>query len=205
MDPGDDRCPTMLFLQKNMKMKTQKTRLIILLFFFLPFLVNAQFEKAEFQASGLTCSMCSNAINKALKTVPFIESINVDLNNNLFQINFVKGIPVNIDLIKKKVEDAGFSIAKFWVVVDLHNVKLKNELHSNINGANFHFMNVKDQVLNGRQRLQIIDKNYLPNKEFKKFSAYTSMPCYQTGAMSNCCKSHNESMASSERIYHVTI
>jgi len=186
-------------------MKTQKTKLIIFLFFSLPFLANAQFEKAEFQASGLTCSMCSNAINKALKTVPFIESINTDLNNNLFQINFIKGLPVNIDLIKKKVEDAGFSIAKFWVILDLHNLNLKNELHSNINGANFHFINVKDQVVNGRQRLQIIDKNYLPNKEFNKYSAYTSMPCYQSGVMSNCCKSHNEGMASSNRIYHVTI
>lgn len=186
-------------------MNTQKTRLIVLFLFAMPFLTSAQFEKAEFQASGLTCSMCSNAIHKALKTIPFIESIQTDLNDNLFQINFVKGVPVNIDLIKKKVEDAGFSIAKFWVMVDFHNLACKNELHVNINGANFHFMNVKEKVLNGSQKLQIIDKNYVPSKEFKKYAAFTAMPCYQTGMMSNCCKAHNENNSSSERIYHVTM
>ena len=38
---------------------------------------NAQIVKAEIRATGLTCSMCSNAINKQLKTVP--EVVNVEL------------------------------------------------------------------------------------------------------------------------------
>src|ERR1700680_2780101 len=89
----------------------------------------AQLEKAEFQASGLTCSMCSNAINKALKTVPFIENVQTDLNKNIFSIHFKKNTAVDLDVIRKKVEDAGFSIAKFWIVADLHNVKVQNDEH----------------------------------------------------------------------------
>jgi len=187
-------------------MKTQKINILfIILLSAIPFLSNAQFEKAEFQASGLTCSLCSNAINKALKTVSFIESVNTDLNKNLFEISFKKNMPVDIDLIKKKVEDAGFSVAKFWVIVDLHNIKVDNETHANINGVNFHFINVKDQTLNGKQKLQVIDKNFVSNKEYKKFSAYTSLQCYQTGMMSSCCKSKQGVIPSSGRIYHVTI
>ncbi len=186
-------------------MKTQKINILFIIFLLgIPFFSNAQFEKAEFQASGLTCSMCSNAINKALKTVSFIESVHTDLNKNLFEINFKKNMPVDIDLIKKKVEDAGFSVAKFWVIVDMHNIKVANETHANINGANFHFMNVKEQTLNGKLKLQVIDKNFVSNKEYKRFSAYTSLQCYQTGTMSSCCKS-KDGVIVSGRIYHVTI
>ncbi|HSZ84763.1 MAG TPA: heavy-metal-associated domain-containing protein [Puia sp.] len=187
-------------------MRTQKIKIFILAsLFVIPFLVSAQLQKAEFQASGLTCSMCSNAINKALKTVPFIESINTDLNKNVFEITFKKNIPVDIDAIKKKVEGAGFSIAKFWITINWNDQKINNDEHVAIEGVNFHFMNVKPQTLNGIQRLQLIDKNYVSAKEFKKCSAYTTMSCYQTGLMSNCCKSKDGSFASSGRIYHVTI
>jgi copper chaperone CopZ len=93
-----------------------KNIFLLMMIIFPALIANAQVEKAEFQASGLTCSMCSNAINKALKTVPFIESINTDLNKNLFEITFKKNAVVDFDIIKKKVEDAGFSIAKFWII-----------------------------------------------------------------------------------------
>jgi copper chaperone CopZ len=187
-------------------MKTQKIKIFILAsLFVIPFLVSAQLQKAEFQASGLTCSMCSNAINKALKTVPFIESVNTDLNKNVFEITFKKNTPVDIDVIKKKVEGAGFSIAKFWIIINLNDQKINNDEHTNVAGINFHFMNVKPQTLNGVQRLQLIDKNYVSAKEFKRYGAYTTMSCYQTGLMSNCCKAKDGSLASSGRIYHVTI
>jgi len=187
-------------------MKTLKIFLIIIFFFSISKITNAQIQKVEFQASGLTCSMCSNAINKALKTVPFIETVNTDLNKNIFEIIFKKDVPVDLDAIKKKVEDAGFSIAKFWIIENLHDQKISNDEHIAIDGLNFHFMNVKSQTLNGSQRFQLIDKNYISAKEFKKCSAYTSMPCYQTGAMANCCKSKDGTVATtSNRIYHVTI
>ncbi|SRR5579871_1839470 len=186
-----------------MKTRLIKSSLLFLIIFF-PSLTHAQLEKAEFQASGLTCSLCSNAINKALKTIPFIEAVNTDLNKNIFQITFKKNVIIDIDLIKKKVEDAGFSIAKFWIIENLHDLKIENDQHALIDGTYFHFMHVKSQTLNGENRLQIIDKDFVAAKEFKKYSAYTSMPCYQTGMMSDCCKSHG-SRVSPARIYHVTI
>ncbi|HEX4374541.1 MAG TPA: heavy-metal-associated domain-containing protein [Puia sp.] len=182
-----------------------KKLILILPIILFALFANAQLQKAEFQASGLTCSMCSNAINKALKTVPFIESVNTDLNKNIFEITFKKNSAIDIDAIKRKVEGAGFSIAKFWITINWNDQKINNDEHVSIEGVNFHFMNVKPQTLNGVQRLQVIDKNYVSAKEFKKCSAYTTMPCYQTGLMSNCCKSKNGSLASSGRIYHVTI
>jgi copper chaperone CopZ len=179
------------------------------LFFFILSLsglgANGQLQTAEFQASGLTCSMCSNAINKALKTVPFIEKVNTDLNKNLFEISFRQNAAVDLDAIRKKVEDAGFSIAKFWILVNMNNQNISNDEHLSIDGMNFHFLNVRPHNVSGVQRLQVIDRYYVSAKEFKKCSTYTTMPCYQTGLMSQCCKSKEGTLASSTRIYHVTI
>jgi len=166
--------------------------------------VQAQFNKAELQASGLTCSLCSNAINKALKTLPFVESVQTDLNKNLFTVTFKNGQKPDIDAISKKVEDAGFSVAKFWLLGDIKSLNIKPEAHAEVNGMNLHFVGVKPQVLNGQQRLQVIDKHFVLPKDFKKFSTETKMPCYQTGSMSDCCKPL-QATASNNRIYHVTI
>ena len=168
------------------------------------FMVQAQFEKAELQASGLTCSMCSNAINKALKTLPFVESVQTDLNKNIFTIVFKKDMQVDFDQVKHKVEGAGFSVANFWITADMSHVQVSNDAHAVVGGMNFHFMHVQAATLDGKYRLQLIDKNYVPAKDYKKFSAYTSMPCFQTGTMEACCKS-KEISSSGNRIYHVTM
>jgi len=181
-------------------------KILLLLIIVAPtILVRAQFEKAELQASGLTCSMCSNAIQKALKTLPFVETVQTDLNKNLFTLAFKKDVAVDFDQIKNKVEGAGFSVADLWITANLHGVQVNDDAHTSLGGMNFHFMHVKPATLDGKYRLQVIDKNFVLSKEYKKFSAYTVMPCYKTGIMQACCKSKDESLASSERIYHVTL
>src|ERR1700754_2953222 len=98
----------------------------LIAFVSIAFIAPAQFKQTELQASGLTCSMCSNAINKALKTLPFVESVDTDLNRNLFTVTYKKGVPVDFDAVRKKVEGAGFSVANMWVIADLSNVKVND-------------------------------------------------------------------------------
>ena len=52
---------------------------------------NAQIVKAEIRATGLTCSMCSNAINKQLKALPEVINVETDLNTNTFTITLKEG------------------------------------------------------------------------------------------------------------------
>jgi len=59
-------------------MKTLKIFLIILITSITA--AKAQFTKAELQVSGLTCSMCSKATEKSLRTLGFIGDIKADLN-----------------------------------------------------------------------------------------------------------------------------
>ena len=50
----------------------------------------SQISKAEIIATGLTCSMCSNAINKQLKKLVEVDSVTTDLNTNTFVVYLKK-------------------------------------------------------------------------------------------------------------------
>jgi len=154
----------------------------------------AQFTVAELQVSGLTCSMCSKATEKALRTLPFISDIKPDLNRNLFMITFAKGQKVDLDQIGRKVQGAGFSVNKLSATFRFNAVQVKDNFHYAYGGNLYHFMQVSPKTLNGPVKLTILDKGFVPAKTYggllAKSSAY---PCYKTGKMDNA------------RVYHVTI
>jgi len=163
----------------------------------------AQVTKVQLQASGLTCSMCSNAINKSLKTIDYIDKVMSNIKTSTFEISFKPGAAINFDQLKKKVEDAGFSVANMKAVMNFDNVKLEKDQHLNFGGLTFHFLNADGQTLNGEKTIQVVDKGYVSAKEFKKNQLYTKMDCYKTGVAGTCCT--KEGLASGSRIFHVTI
>ena len=167
---------------------------------------NAQtVKKATLQASGLTCSMCSNAINKALRSISYVENVKANIQASSFDISFKPGSKVDFDELKKKVEGAGFAVANLTATIDFDNAAIANDQHINSGGITFHFLNVKDQVLSGPVAIRILDKGFLTAKEFKKNSQFTKKVCYQTGVSGNssCCS--KDGIAAGTRIYHVTI
>ena len=164
---------------------------------------HAQFTKATLQATGLTCAMCSNAINKALMEVPFVESVKSDIKNSAFNMVFKQGQQVRIDDLKKAVEDAGFSVGNLKVTGNFQQVKIENDKHVEIGKETFHFLNVSEQVLNGEQTIMVVDKNFLSSKQFKKFSSATKMACVLTGKAASCCV--KDGVSAEARVYHVTI
>lgn len=177
------------------------------LFFILAVLfathTQAQVSKVQLQASGLTCSMCSNAINKSLKTIDYIEKVMADIKTSTFEISFKPNAKINFDQLKKKVEDAGFSVANMKAVVNFDNVKVEKDQHLNYGGLTFHFLNAGGQILNGEKAIQVVDKGYVSAKEFKKNQLYTKMDCYKTGVAGSCCT--KDGLSSGTRIFHVTI
>jgi len=165
--------------------------------------LSAQFKSASLQAAGLTCAMCTKAINNEVAALPFVKKVDVDIKSSTFVIDFREGANVDVDALKKAVEDAGFSVSKLKMKGVFQNLEIKNDAHVNIEGKTFHFLNVKDQTLNGERVLTLVDKNFITSKEFKKYSTATKMECIQTGKASSCCK--KEAVENNTRIYHVTI
>ena len=164
---------------------------------------NAQFTKATLQATGLTCAMCSNAINKALQKVSFVESVKADIKNSSFNIAFKQNADVSIDALKNAVEDAGFSVGSLKMTGNFSNLEVAQDEHIKIGKENFHFLDVTNQTLDGEKTITVVDKNFVTAKQFKKISSLTKMPCVQTGKSAECCSKGG--VTAGERIYHVTI
>ena len=164
---------------------------------------NAQFKSATLQAAGLTCAMCTRAINNALDRLSFISKVEPDIKNSAFVITFKEGSDVDFDALKNAVEEAGFSVAKLKVTASFNNQAVENDAHVQLNGKTFHFLNIRNQKLDGQKTFMLVDKNFVTDKEFKKFSAATKMACVQTGKAANCCV--KDGVPQNARVYHVTI
>lgn len=72
--------------------------------------VPAEIKKVSLVASGLTCSMCSKAIFKALSKLDFVEEVKVDIEKSMYIMTFKAGKKVDLDQIKLAVTDAGFGV-----------------------------------------------------------------------------------------------
>lgn len=117
----------------------------------------AQISKAEIRATGLTCSMCSNAINKQLKSLPEVVSVETDLNTNTFTVTLKEGNTLNPKIFKDKVEKAGFFIGTLILTTKAETIKQSDYVLIN---------NVSNN--NTEVKIQVLDKGYVTEKEFKK-------------------------------------
>lgn len=120
---------------------------------------NAQISKAEIIATGLTCSMCSNAINKQLKSLPEVVNVETDLNTNTFKVTLKEGNTLSPKVFKDKVEKAGFFIGS--LIVTTKSETIKHGGYVVVNNAS---------STNPEVQIQVLDKGYVTEKEFKKLS-----------------------------------
>ncbi len=156
-----------------------------------------QISSAELQVTGLTCSMCSQATEKSLRTLDFIEAIKPDLNRNVFVIDFKKDKGVNIDQIKKKVQDAGFSVGNLTAVFNFNNAKVDDNGQAIVGTNVYKFLNTKGKTLNGPVKANVVDKDFISGSAFKKTAAQYKTETYAAGAGTINGKK--------TRIYHLTI
>ncbi|WP_396178977.1 heavy-metal-associated domain-containing protein [Flavobacterium sp.] len=135
-----------------------KNILITFIALFFAIESNAQIVKADIIATGLTCSMCSKSIYKQLSSLPEVASVDTDLNTNTFTVTMKPNTNVSPKIFKENVEKAGFFIGS--LVVSVNPKTLEKYIHVE-----------KKQVPNTKQvQVQILDKGFVTDKEFKKLA-----------------------------------
>ncbi len=117
----------------------------------------AQISKAEIRATGLTCSMCSNAINKQLKSLPEVVDVETDLNTNTFTVKLKEGNTLSPKVFKDRVEKAGFFIGTLILTTKLETINQSTYVLIN------NVSNSSKEV-----KFQVMDKGYVTEREFKK-------------------------------------
>lgn len=176
-----------------------KTLKFIILFsmFFMTKTFAQQASKAEIQVTGLTCSMCSQATEKSIRTLKYVADVKPDLNRNLFVVDFKDGSAVNFDQISAKVKDAGFSVGKLDATINFNQVKIDEKGQALIGSQVYQFTNASNKTLNGPTKVSFLDKNFLSPSAFKKMSSSVKAESYASGKGSYKGKT--------TRIYHVTL
>ena len=178
-------------------MKTTKIILSFLMLFVINKVSAQQISTVEMQVTGLTCSMCSQATEKSLRTLDYVSEVTPDLNRNLFVIKFKKDQTVSFDQLNKKVQDAGFSVGKLEAMIYFNQTKIDNNGQAVVGNTVFRFANAAEKVLNGPVKVNVIDKGFVSNAIFKQKSATVKFDSYATGSGTVNGKK--------TRIYHLSI
>ena len=150
--------------------------------FFIAKVSAQQISSANLQVTGLTCSMCSNATQKSLETLSFISTVKPDLNKNIFVLTFKKGADINLDLVRKKVQDAGFSVGGLTADFSFNQVKVDDNGQAIIDGNVYRFLNAKNKTLNGTVKATVVDKNFISGSAFKKTAGTVNSDAYASGS-----------------------
>lgn len=178
-------------------MKTTKIILSFLILFAINKVSAQEVTTVEMQVTGLTCSMCSQATEKSLRTLDYVSNVTPDLNKNVFIVTFKKDKVVSFDQLNKKVKDAGFSVGKLEATINFNQTKIDDNGQAVVGTNVYRFANAKDKVLNGPVKVNVIDKTFISNNAFKQKSATVKFDSYATGTgIVNGKKT---------RIYHLSI
>lgn len=65
----------------------------------------------EFIVSGMTCSMCTQSVTKALELVPGVKSVVVTLSTNQAKVIFDSSM-TSVDNLKEAIEDVGYDVVE---------------------------------------------------------------------------------------------
>ena len=68
------------------------------------------YKVVEFAVGGMTCSMCSNAIQNALSEISTVETVSVSLATNIARIEFKETPTSTVQVLKETIEDIGYSV-----------------------------------------------------------------------------------------------
>lgn len=124
----------------------------------------SQISKVDIMATGLTCSMCSNAINKQLKSLSQISDVATDLNTNTFTISFNANQAVSPKVLKDAVEKAGFFVGSMVLTLSPEATAAQQ-----VTVGDDSLVFIEDKKA-GSNQYRVVDKGFLTQKEYKKLS-----------------------------------
>jgi copper chaperone CopZ len=134
----------------------------------------SQIQSASLTASGLTCSMCSKAIYKALIKLPSVQKVDANIETSSYIITFKKDASVSPETLKSAVEDAGFAIAKLDLVAVIPKTTIAADTKVTLQGSTYRFIGATGKTVQGTQTLTVVDKSYLPVAEWKRYAKNVS-------------------------------
>ena len=158
-------------IQSSRKIIRANCLLIFLwLGFTIPITKANGFSGARVTIDGLTCSMCSKSVEKAIRKLDFVANVKMDLNANLALISFVDGEEVSFHQIAKKIRSSGFSVREMVVEAAVGQVSVREGATAQVQQSVFCLVDVLEKRAKGNIEFKIIGEHFMPRKDWKKWS-----------------------------------
>jgi len=145
--------------------------LLPLLCLFMVTTAMSQVRTAHVQAAGLTCAMCSRAIYQSLIDLPFVKEVTPDLKESSFLLIFRDSVLIEPDAIRRQIEDAGFSIARFSF--DLTTVSGDPFIGGiwSVQGMQLILLRSTDPPSEIKGEVVFVDRGFLTDKQYKPYES----------------------------------
>lgn len=128
------------------------------------------FQSATVTIDGLTCSMCSKSVEKSIRKLDFIADVDMDLNANKAYITFLPGEEISFHQIAKKIKQSGFSVREMLIKAEISQLNIQNGAIHQLQQSVFCMVDVEEKRAKGQVEFQIIGEEFLPHKDWKKWS-----------------------------------
>lgn len=145
--------------------------LVQLCSFFCASQVKAQFVSATLGINGLTCSLCSYGVERELKKLDFIESVHMDLNQNIASIIFIPNKVVKMNEVVTAVYNAGFSVGYTQAVFSFDSISVDENSSFLYQGDLYTIIDKQTQDLDQEKIIRFVNKKFVEPKEYKKWEA----------------------------------
>lgn len=162
-------------------MKTWLSNSIGAIILFYSFAAKAQITEVQLGVNGLTCSQCTRNVEMQIRKLSFVKDVQMNLEHTEGKVYFKQNEKVAIDKIAKAVTDAGFSVRYLNADVAFNNTAVSSNYCYAYNGDSFQFIKTPDKTLNGTVSISFIGKEFISQKELKKWRPYMKGSCVATG------------------------
>lgn len=134
---------------------------------------SAQIKSATLTAGGLTCSMCSKAVYKALQKVQSVQKVEADIDGSAYVITFRPGALMAPADLKKAVERAGFSVVRLTLTAEIPAPLTASQVLQ-VQGSSYRIINAGTETISGTRTFIVVDKSYLPDSEYNRWATQTA-------------------------------
>lgn len=131
----------------------------LIIFLALTNIAIAQIQSATLGINGLTCSQCCRSVEMQLRSLAFVQAVEMSLKETEATIKFKNNKPIDFSLIPKAVKDAGFSTRFLQVVINTEKADDVSAGWIATKGNVFNFA-VQEQVLSGSVKCLLLGKTY---------------------------------------------
>jgi copper chaperone CopZ len=182
-----------------------KAFFILLIFWFNTREVLAiQIPEATIGIDGLTCSMCSFAVEQSIRKLEFVDSFHMDLNENVATIIFKNDHFADFELLVQAVMNAGFSVRFLHASCFVENDSISAGMHIKYGSNLIHIIEWDHTILNKKVALSFIDKSTISAKKYKKYLESINMECYRTMRSTPECHSTSKNEIQ-VKVFHVIL